>query len=82
MGITMNFGVAWPPQDGMVGLWEVHHLEGEDIRAEVISIAKRDEQVDLPERVCLRPWDHAMEGRAHWAELRPRDAHGVEGFNV
>ena len=23
-----------------------------------------------------------MEGRAHWAELRPGDAHGVEGVNV
>ena len=23
-----------------------------------------------------------MEGRAHWAELRPRDAHGVEGVDV
>ena len=23
-----------------------------------------------------------MEGRAHWAKLRPRDAHGVEGVDV
>ena len=23
-----------------------------------------------------------MEGRAHWAELRPGDAHGVEGVDV
>jgi len=23
-----------------------------------------------------------MEGRAHWAELRPGDAHGVEGGDV
>jgi hypothetical protein len=23
-----------------------------------------------------------VEGRAHWAELRPRDAHGVEGVDV
>jgi len=23
-----------------------------------------------------------MEGRAHWAKLRPRDAHGIEGVDV
>ena len=23
-----------------------------------------------------------MEGRAHWTDLRPGDAHGVEGVNV
>ena len=23
-----------------------------------------------------------MEGRAHWAKLQPRDAHGVEGVNI
>ena len=37
----------------------------EDLRAEVGSVAKHDEQVDLPERVCLCPQDHAMEGGAH-----------------
>ena len=46
------------------------------------SFAKHDRQVDLPEQVCLRPWDHVMEGRAHWAELRPGDAHGVKGVDV
>ena len=48
-----ELGVAWPPQDGVVGPWEVHHLEGEDLRAEVGSVAKHDRQVNLPERVRL-----------------------------
>ena len=66
----------------MIGPWEVHHLEGEDLQAEVGSVAERDGQVDLPERVCLHPWDHAMEGRPHGAELRLGDAHGVEGVDI
>ena len=66
----------------MVGPWKVHHFEGEDLRAEVGLVAKPDEQVDLPKWVCLRPRDHAVEGRAHWAELRPGDAHGIEGVDV
>ena len=49
---------------------------------EIGSVAKRDGQVDLPKRVRLRPWDHAMEGRAHWVELRPGDAHGIKGVDV
>ena len=61
---------------------EVHHFKGEDIRAEVGSVAKCDGQVDLPERVRLRSRDHAVEGRAYWAEFRPGDAHGVEGVDV
>ena len=24
-------GIAWPPQDGVVGPEKVHHLEGEDL---------------------------------------------------
>ena len=48
-----ELGVAWPPQDGVVGPWEVHHLKGEDLRAKVGSVAKRDGQVDLPEWVRL-----------------------------
>ena len=42
VGDRHELGVAWPPQDGMVGPWEVHHLEGEDFRAEVGSAAERD----------------------------------------
>jgi len=49
---------------------------------EVGSTTKHDGQVELPERVRLHPWDHTVEGRAHWAELRPRDTHGVEGVDV
>ena len=49
---------------------------------EVGTVAKRDGQVDLPKWVCLRPRDHAVEGRAHSAELRPGDAHGVEGIDI
>ena len=45
-------------------------------------VTKCDGQVDLLERVRLRPRDHAVEGRAHRAELRSGDAHGVEGVNV
>ena len=45
-------------------------------------VAKHDGQVDLPEWVCLRSWDHPMEGRARWAEFRPGDAHGVEVVDV
>ena len=66
----------------MVGTWKVLHFEGEDLRAEVGSVAECDGQVDLPERVCLRSRDQAVEGKAHWAELRPGDAHGVEGVDV
>ena len=65
VGDRHELGVAWPPQDGMVGPWEVHHLEGKDLLVEVGSVAKRDRQVDLPERVRLCPRDHAVEGRAH-----------------
>ena len=54
----------------------------DDLRAEVGSVAKRDGQVDLPEWVCLRSWDHPMEGRACQAELQLGDAHGVEGVDV
>ena len=61
---------------------EIHHLEGKHLGAEVGLVVKRDGQVDLPERVCLRPQDHAVEGRAHWAELQLGDVHGVEGVNV
>ena len=57
-------------------------LEGEDLQVEVGSVAKYDGQVDLPKWVCLHPRDHAMEGRAHWAELRSGDAHGVEDVDV
>ena len=66
----------------MVGSWKVHHFKGENLRAEVRSAAERDGQVDLPERVCLRSRDHPVEGRAHQAEFRPGDAHGVEGVDV
>ena len=44
--------------------------------------AKRDGQVDLPERVRLHSWDHAIEGRAHWAEFRLGVARGVEGVDI
>ena len=54
VGDCHEFGVAWPPQDGVVGPWEVHHFEGEDLRVEVGSVAKCDGQVDLPKWVCLR----------------------------
>ena len=66
----------------MVGPWKVHHFEGEDLQAEVGSVTEHDGRVDLPERVCLRPWDHTVEGRAHWAELRPGDAYGIEGVDI
>ena len=49
---------------------------------EVGSFAIRDVQIDLPEWVCLRSWDHPMEGRTRKAEFRPRDAHGIEGVDV
>jgi len=42
VGDCHEFGVAWSPQDDVVGPWEVHHFEGEDLRAEVGSVAKRD----------------------------------------
>ena len=82
VGDRHELDVAWPSQDGMVGPWEVHHLKGEDLRAEVGLVTKCDGQVNLLERVCLRSRDHAMEGRAHWMELRPGDAHGVEGVDI
>ena len=69
-------------QDGAVGSLKVHHFEGENLRAEVGSATERDGQVDLPERVCLRSWDHSVEGRALQAELQSGDAHGVEGVDV
>ena len=55
----------------MVRPREVHHLEGEHLRAEVGSITKHDGQVDLSERVCLRSRDHAVEGRAHRTQAYP-----------
>ena len=63
VGDCHEFGVAWPPQDGVVGPWKVHHFKGESLRAEVGMAAERDGQVDLPERVCLCFRDHPMEGR-------------------
>ena len=66
----------------MVRPREVHHLEGKYLRADIGSVAKHDGQVDLLERARLRPWDHVVEGRAHWAELRLGDVHGIEGVNV
>ena len=65
----------------MVEPQEIYHLEGKDIRAEVGSVTKHDGQVDLPEWVCLRSQD-TVEGRAHWSELQPGDAHGVEGVDI
>ena len=49
VGDHHELGVAWPPYDGMLGPWKVHHLKDEDLRVEVGSVAKRDGQVDLPE---------------------------------
>ena len=45
-------------------------------------VAKRDGQVNLPERVRLHSRDHAVEGRARRSELRPGDAHDVEGVDI
>ena len=82
VGDHHELGLAWPPQDGVVGPQKVHHLEDQDLRAKVGSIAKCDGQVNLLEWVRLCPWDHAMEGRARWAEFGSRDVHGVEGVDV
>ena len=66
----------------MVGSWEVYHLKGEDLRAEVGSVTKHDGQVDLPKWVRLCPRDHTMEGRAHGMELQLGDVHGIEGVDI
>ena len=77
-----EFGIAWPPQDGVVGPRKVYHFEGEDLRVEVGLAAECDGQIDLSERVCLRSQDYLVEGGARQADLRSGDVHGIEGVDV
>ena len=49
---------------------------------EVGPATERDGQIDLSKWVCLRSWDHPVEGGARRAELRPGDVHGVKGVDV
>jgi len=74
--------VTWPPQDGVVGALETHHLEGEGFLSEIGRIPECYGQVDLPERYRLLPWHEAMKRSLRGSKAHSVDPHGVEGVDV
>ena len=49
VGDDHELGVAWSPQNCVVGPWEPDHVEGEDLPSKVVGGPKADTQVNLPE---------------------------------
>ena len=45
-----ELGKRWAPKYGVVGEVDVCHIERDVLRAEVVSPAERDRQLDLPQR--------------------------------
>lgn len=69
VGDIHELGIAWAPQDGVVGAWEVDNLNGVGLYLEVCRRAKGDLQGDLLEWFgCLAGHDQ-MEGHAGVLDL-------------
>jgi hypothetical protein len=68
-----KLGIARPPEHGVVGASEPHHLKGEDLFPEVAKSPEEDGQINLPEgmhplargdavkrRSSTRTWDRPI----------------------
>jgi hypothetical protein len=62
-----ELGITWPPQDDMVRLGGIDHLERERLCVVVACVFEGDWQSDLPERDGLLAQDHSIEWM--WAAL-------------
>jgi len=51
VGDGHELGVAWSPQDCVVGPWEPDHVEGEDLPPEVVRVPKQTGR-----SICPRGW--------------------------
>jgi hypothetical protein len=82
IGDSHELGVAWSPQDGVVGAREVRYLEGERFCVEVCTTPECYEQVDLPEGNGLEPRYDFMEQSTRWPYRFSRQPYGVAGLDV
>ena len=73
-----ELGERRAPKCGVVGEVEVRHIERDVHRAEVVSPAERDGQLDLPQRDGF-PVGHTTE-RGRGGELMLPDLHPAEHF--
>ena len=67
IGNGHELGIAWSPQDGVVGTGKVCYLEGDPFCAEVHLTSKRYGQVNLPKGNGLKPEYDSMERSTGWS---------------
>jgi hypothetical protein len=82
IGDGHELGIAWLPQDGVVGAREVRYLEGERFHAEVCTTPECYRQVDLPEGNSLEPRYDFVERSTRWPYRFSRQPYGVVGLDV
>ena len=61
VGDGHELGIAWSPQNRVVGSREPDHIKSEDLLPKVIGSPKADGQIDLPEGMGTMPWHHSVE---------------------
>jgi hypothetical protein len=82
VGDGHELGIAWSPQNGMVGPTEPDNLEGEGFPPKIRRSPEADWQIDLSERGGTLSWHDTMEWSYVSSQPRPTDPHEVKSLDV